>query len=56
MSFTLFCQISGVVSKVFPLITLVYVKWNSNLADIFAKEFSWKLVRVTSIEIGLKPF
>ena len=38
------------------IISIVYIKSNSNLADPFTKGFSRDLVKVTSIGMGLKPF
>ena len=38
------------------VISIVYVKSSSNLADSFAKGLSRDLVRVTFIGMGLKPF
>jgi hypothetical protein len=38
------------------VISIVYVKSSSNLADPFTKGLSRDLVRVTSIGMGLKPF
>ena len=38
------------------IISIVYVKSSSNLADSFAKGLSRDLVRVTFIGMGLKPF
>uniref|UniRef100_A0A2N9HD70 Reverse transcriptase Ty1/copia-type domain-containing protein n=1 Tax=Fagus sylvatica TaxID=28930 RepID=A0A2N9HD70_FAGSY len=38
------------------IISIVYVKSSSNLADPFTKGLSRDLVRVTSIGMGLKPF
>jgi hypothetical protein len=38
------------------IITIVYVRSSSNLADSFTKGLSRELVRVTSIGMGLKPF
>ena len=38
------------------IITIVYVRSSSNLADPFTKGLSQELVRVTSIGMGLKHF
>jgi hypothetical protein len=38
------------------VISIVYVKSSSNLADPFTKGLSRELVRVTSIKMRLKPF
>ena len=38
------------------VISIVYVKSSSNLADPFTKGLSRDMVRVTFIGIGLKPF
>ena len=38
------------------VISIVYVKSNSNLADPFTKSLSRDLIKVTSIGMGLKPF
>ena len=38
------------------VISIVYVKSSSNLADLFTKGLSRDLVKVTSIGMRLKPF
>ena len=38
------------------VISIVYVKSSSNLADSFTKSLSRDLVRLTSIEMGIKSF